>query len=507
MKKNLVLLLAMMLCLLFCLSGCGKTASQEPPPAEPEEAELSVPDPKLSVTELQFVVSGADELNALEEYPNLVQLDLRGSTCYAEIADYIATHPDIKVVYDVAIGDTIYPMDTASLTLTNGTFTSAELMEKLVYLPMVTELSLPQTTLSREELLTLDAQYPEIITSYTVMLLGEEIPGDIETLDLSNLMSGQVEDAVQALSRLTALTEVQLMPKEETSTLTPADVKLLMDAAPEAEIFYSFQLFGKTITTSDERVEFTRVNIGDQGVEQVRQALEILPHCNYFLMDCCDVSDEVLASLRDEYPEKNIVWRIFYAGGQSCLTDVTVFRTIGDLYDSNVKQLKYLKDVVYMDIGHCYHLTDISFIGYMPKLKVLIMSDCHTPNLEPLRVCKELEWLEIVNCNQVTDLSPLADCVSLRGVNMSFLFGADDLSPLYGLENLERLFMGRNDLPQETIDEARAALPNCWVTDKSESVQWISFNYSIGWRLDDEHTLADWYLEICPIFGYTRKIY
>ena len=115
--------------------------------------------------------------------------------------------------------------------------------------------------------------------------------------------------------------------------------------------------------------------------------------------------------------------------------------------------------------------------------------------------------IKFVNCNQVTDLSPLADCVSLRGVNMSFLFGADDLSPLYGLENLERLFMGRNDLPQETIDEARAALPNCWVTDKSESVQWISFNYSIGWRLDDEHTLADWYLEICPIFGYTRKIY
>ena len=184
-----------------------------------------------------------------------------------------------------------------------------------------------------------------------------------------------------------------------------------------------------------------------------------------------------------------------------------MIRCVGQLHNDNSANLKYCTDVVYMDIGHSYNLSDLSFVSYMPKLKVAIVVDCYAKTLEPFAYCKELQYLEIVNCNRLEDLSPLANCTELRGLNMSYTFSIDDLSPLYGLEHLERLFLGRHDFSDEDVAAVREALPDCWVTDKSESVAWIGFNYSVGWRLDDEHTFADWYLEIKEIFGYTREIY
>ena len=233
-----------------------------------------------------------------------------------------------------------------------------------------------------------------------------------------------------------------------------------------------------------------------------------MPNCSYLLLDQCGVENEVLAQLRDDFPDTKVVWRIFYGNeGGSCLTDVTVFRSVGGLTNSTSKNMKYCTDIVYMDIGHCFTLSDLSFVSYMPNLKVAIVVDCSTTSLEPFASCTNLEYLEIVNCNGVTDLTPLSHCVNLKGLNMSYVFSVEDLSPLYGLEKLERLYMGRNDFSAETIAEARAALPNCWVTDYAESVAWIGFNYAVGWRLDDEHTFAEWYKEIKEIFGYTREIY
>lgn len=492
-----LLLLAAMLCLCACNSG-------EAP--EPSTEETVTEDPNLLVTEYALVASGEADLAALDIYPNLTSLDLRGSTCYDAIVSYVSTHPQVAVQYDVMIGGTAYPQDTTALTLADGEYDYTELIGNLTYLPQVTALELPRTTLTPGELADLAEAYPGVAVTYSVMLFEEELRQDVTVLDLSWLSPEQVADAAAALTRLPALTELQLMREDGTSALAVSDVKMLMDAVPGATVYYTFKLFGKTVSTTDERIEFDRVTIKNSGVAQIRAALDILPNCTYLLMDQCGVDNETMAQLRDDYPDTKVVWRISYAG-RSCLTDVTVFRCVGDLTNGNSKNLKYCTDIQYLDIGHCFNLSDLSFVSYMPDLKVAIVVDCCTTSLEPFAACTNLEYLEIVNCNGVKDLSPLANCVNLKGLNMSYVFSVEDLSPLYGLQNLERLFMGRNDFSEETIAEARAALPNCWVTNHAESVAWIGFNYSVGWRLDDEHTFAEWYKEIKEIFGYDREIY
>lgn len=495
-----ILLPILAICL--CFSACGSV------PSEDAAVETVTEDPNLLVTEYNLVTGDAAELSALDIYPNLTYLDLRGSTCYDAIFGYMASNPQVTVIYDVVIGGTAYPQDTAELVLRDGEYDYTELMANLVYLPCVTSLQLPGTSLGAEALSALMDAYPDIAVTYSIMVLEEEIPGDTTSLDLSELTPEQVELVTGPLSGLVSLTDIQLMSADGTTGLDTGDVKKLMEALPDVTIHYSFQLFGKALSTTDQRVEFDRARIGNAGVEQIRAALDILPDCTYLLMDQCGVDNDVMAQLRDDYPDTKVVWRIFYGNeGGSCLTDVTVFRSVGGLTNSTSQTLKYCTDIVYLDIGHCFTLSDLSFVSYMPNLKVAIVVDCCTTSLEPFASCTNLEYLEIVNCNGVTDLSPLSNCVNLKGLNMSYVFSVEDLSPLYGLEKLERLFMGRNDFSEETIAEARAALPNCWVTDYSESVAWIGFNYSVGWRLDDEHTFAEWYLEIKEVFGYTREIY
>lgn len=495
--RSFVLLLAF--AAVFCLSAC--TADT------PAETTLPTEDPNAQVTELATLVQGAEDLAALNVYPNLTKLDLRGSTCYDDILAYAQTHPQIDVTYDVTLGAQTYDNDAEAVILTAGSFTFDELIEKLPYLSAVKSLSLPETDLPAELLTSLPEAFPAITFDYTVTFNGQIIPGHAQSLDLSGITPDQLGDAVALLERLPQVTTVELMDAEGKSQLGMTDVKLLMDAAPNAFFNYSFTLFGKTLTTADQRVEYEWVPIRNEGVEQVRQALDILPNCTYFLMDECQVDNEVMAQLRDDYPDTKVIWRVHYGGAYSSLTDATVVRTVGDLDDYNSKNLKYMTDVVYLDAGHCYVLSDLSFVSYMPNLKVAIFSDCSVSDLTPFSACKKLEYLEIVNCNALTTLEPLAECESLKGLNMSWLFSIEELDPLYGLEHLERLYFGRHDFPQEEIDEARAALPNCWVTDHAESVSWISFNYSVGWRLDDEHTFAEWYKEIKEVFGYEREIY
>lgn len=492
-------LFLMLLSVFILLSACASDMPEETvPPTE---------DPNTLITEFTAVVTGAEDLAALNIYPNLVKLDLRGSTCYDAILAYMSAHPQVEVLYDVSLGLDTYPCDAETLVLAADSFTFEELIGKLKYLPRVSSVSLPETTLDAGLLASLPDTFPGITFDYSLRFLDQVIPSDAELLDLSGITPELLTEAVELMKKLPGLTEVELMDAEDHSLLSLTDVKTFMDACPGIAVHYSFDLFGNRISTDAERVEFANKNIGNEGVEIIRQALDIMPGCTYFLMDQCGVSNEVMDQLNRDYPDTKIVWRVSYGSYYSSLTDSTVVRCVGDLDDYNSKALKYMTDCVYLDAGHCYNLTDLSFVSYMPNLKVGIFSDCGVGDLTPFSSCKKLEYVEFVNCNNLKEITPMAECESLKGINLSWNFNIKDLDPLYGLENLERLYCGRHGFADEEIEEAQAALPDCWVTGYADSVAWIGFNYSVGWRLDDEHTFAEWYKEIKEVFGYTREIY
>ena len=184
-----------------------------------------------------------------------------------------------------------------------------------------------------------------------------------------------------------------------------ADVKKLQDANPKVVFHYSFDLFGKTVSTTDEKVEFKNVSIGDSGEGKIREALDILSGCSYFLLDNCKLSNEVLANIRADYPKTEVVWRIYQTNkGRSWLTNTEVLRAVYGVNDSNSGVFKYCTKVKYMDFGHNTEMVDISFMAYMPDLEIAILSGSEITDLTPLSGLKKLEFLEYTQAASTTRL-------------------------------------------------------------------------------------------------------
>ena len=497
MKKVTRMLIAFaLLTVMLTVCGCGKGNEPEP-----------TTDPNLEVLEYTLVAEDAAALKELDAYVNLQTLDLRGSNCYEAIESYITSHPQVQVIYDVELAGTRYSPDVELLKLEDGSFEAEELLSVLKHLPKLAGLELPMTTLTADQMRSITEAFPNLDIAYTLELFGKEVGPDLTEIDLSGLTSAELdENLLNKLGLLSGLTRVQLMTADGTSNFAPADVKRLMDAMPGAAMDYSFQLFGKTVTTADERVEFKKEKIGNEGIPEIRAALDILPNCTYFLMDNCGVDNEVMAQLRDDYPNTKVVWRVFWGTKYSALTDEELI-SANKVKTEQVQVLKYCTEVKYMDLGHSRGLGNIEFTRYMPKLKVLIIVDSGVVDLSPLENCPELEWIELVYCRNITDISPLAKCTKLKGINMSEAYGVKDISPLYGLENMERLYLGKSSIPEEMYKEACESMPNCWVTRNWYDQSGVYRNYAVGWRLNRNGTLSDFYKEFREIFRYKENYY
>jgi len=494
--RKMMRMLIVLLVIILTVCGCGK--AKEPVPTI---------DPNLEVLDYTLVAKDAAALQELDIYANLQTLDLRGSDCYDAIESYIASHPQVKVTYDVEIAGTRYASDVEHLTLEDGTYDPDDLADVLKHLPMLSVLELPKTSLNAQQQLRIADGYPNLQITYTLVLFDDEVSADLTELDLSGLSPEQLdENLLQKLQLLPNLTKIRLMDDQGTSSFAVADVKRLMDTVPGVAIDYTFQLYGQTISTADERLEFKELKILNEGIPEIRAALDILPNCTYLLVDNCGVDDEVMAQLRDDYPNVKVVWRVFWAYFNA-LTDVEMVRCPSRVNGTNIQVLKYCTEVKYLDLGHNSGLTSIDFARYMPELRVCILHGSNVSDITPLANCTKLEWLELVRCKRVTDISVLANCTNLKGLNTSMAYGITDLSPLYGLKNMERLYLGSTSITQEMYEEACEALPNCWVTNTCAYSGDVTGNYAIGWRLDAPNQKAEWYKWISEVFQYKINYY
>ena len=473
---------AVLLAVLVLLCGCGRQTVPETPASTTEP-----------ITSVEMIVT-EDTIHDLEDYPALERADLRGSSCYAAILNYQRSHPQVDTLYDVAFGSTRVDSKQTALELNAEDADFETLRENLAYLPALETLALRETELTQAEILELRGAYPELKLTYTVALLGQELPWDTETLDLSSLQEAEVEGASEKLSLLPALQSVELMDAEGNTALTPKDVAVLQSGT-EAHFHYVFDLFGKQVSTDDERIEFKNKRLGEKYEEELRQALEILRDCDYMLLENCRFDNELLAQLRDEYRGRTkIVWRIYFAKQGSCLTDRTVLRYVYNVTNSTVSQLKYCEDVEYIDFGHNDTLSDWSWVGFMPNLKAIIVSGSMIQDLTPFANCKNLEFLELSNCGYLTDLTPLSQCTALQRLNISYT-KVEDLSPLDGLANLECLVDVHPKASQEELDRFAQEHPNCIVSSDGHE-------YGYPWRYEQDGSPTPYYEKLKEVFHY-----
>lgn len=443
-----------------------------------------------------------EDVDILSKYfPDLKTLDASACHDYALLEAFQNQNPDCAVTYTVDLGGKAFSPDTTELVLETGDYTLDTMLENLVYLPQVKSINLKMPELSLEQVEQLKAAYEAIDITCTVELMGKEYDTQTTQLDLSSLTSDGIAEVAEKLAMLPNLESVELTDAEGVSQLTKEDVKTLMDTAPEVKFHYSFDFFGQTISTTDEEVHIKNTKIGDDGEQEVRLALDLMQNCSRFVLENCQMSNDVLAKIRDDYRDKTkVVWRVYFGEGGSSLTDAQVIRAVYGLVDDNCHDLIYCEDVQFMDIGHNEFLDAVPFVAGMPNLEYIIVSGAPIKDLTPFENCKKLKFLEIAFCEYIEDLSPLANCESLEMLNISNTH-ALDLSPLDDLP-LTHLCArlnpaGGSRIPKEEQERFIEQHPDCWSSFTG------SQPYGVGWRYDtDEITPLPSYKLIAEAFRY-----
>ena len=445
MKKLCVILLA--LCLLLC--ACGETA--------PEPSAAPTPAPPPAPTEKPFVDVGGTEVG----------------------------------------------VNTASLDLSDAPFELDALLAAAPRLAALTEIELGVTALTAEEVAMLRAAFPQATLRYRVSLFGEAYDPEIESLALPDMDPADSAALAAVLPLFPALREIDFVSEDGACAYTLEDIPeldKLRAAAPGVHLRLSFELFGQTVSSEDARIEYVCVPIGNEGAETVRAVLPYLQSCEYLLLDGCGIDNEILAQLRDDFPDTKIVWRVWitdipYYGNERLmrtagfLTDTKRIRTV-HATDWTSGVLKYCIETKYVDFGHSEYVSNIDFLGSMPELEEAVVALTEITDVSPLANCPNLKYLEVFSTG-VTDLSPLANCKNLQYLNISNLPGLTDITPLYELTNLKVLRMVVTpNVPQEQKDELARRLPDCLILSEGYDP---TLN---GWRFDDDGNITPWYKDL-----------
>ncbi len=342
-----------------------------------------------------------------------------------------------------------------------------------------------------EEVAAWAKAHPEIETYYTVTLPdGSVLDSGTRSYDLSGLPPEACLETARRLALLPDLKTLRL--GEEGGAIGWDTVKALRALLPETAFRYRFRLYGVECDLSSSSLNFSHVPIEDAGAA-LRERIALMPGLTYVDMDSCGVGNADMEKLRHDYPDVKFVWRVWFGDSYSVRTDVQ--RIIasrpsagGMLYNWDVEALSCCHDVVFLDLGHNKQLTDISFVAQMPKLEVAILGMCDWTDATPLASCPELEYLEMFS-TCCSDLRPLAGLTKLKHLNIAANVEIEDISPLYTMTQLERLWLGSmNRVPWEQCEEFSRRVPNC-----EFNTEVYDDPTSGHWRWDSEGNLVPRY--------------
>lgn len=348
---------------------------------------------------------------------------------------------------------------------------------------------------------TVSQQDTNLSEAGQVSINGILCDANTQFLDLSSLTREGLTEAAGKLAQLPGLREVELMRPDGGANLSIDEVAMLQAAAPNTTFHYQFNLFGKTVSTTDAEICFADQDIGSQpGAEAtLRQALTILKGCKRFVLDDCKFSNEVLAQVREDFRGRTkVVWRVWFSTDGSSLTDREMLRVTFHLTDSNCHDLIYCEDTKYLDIGHNESLTTVEFVAGMPNLVAVIVSGAPIRDLSPFAGCGKLEMLELAFCGYVQDISPLATCYSLERLNVGFT-KVSDLSVLDD-KNMVILVDTHTAVSNKERSRFEKLHPDCLVQHAGAQP------YGYPWRYHAENAIDDnfneYYKMLREIFDY-----
>ncbi len=362
---------------------------------------------------------------------------------------------------ELHLGTLTVSSDVESLDLSGAGASLEELMRASGDLSNVREISLGVRGETLEQLRAVENAFPEAKVSWKAQILGGEIDCSAESVDLSAATDDDVPELLSALAILPELKTLTLAPEDGVTPLSFDSLSRLAAAFPEAELNCRFELYGQTADWTTEKLKYKKAAIGDEGIEVFREALPYLRSLELLRFEECGITDnDAMAALRSDFPEKHVVWSISIRG-YIYMTDTTLINDGNSfvLSDDNVDLLRYMPDVLYLDIGHTHNLSNIEFVRYWPKLQVVILTLSNIKDITPLEDCPDMEFLEMVSTG-IDDISVVAGMEKLEYLNLGCMWNLTDISPVFELKNLKLVrICGTTRAPRAEVERLKEAMP------------------------------------------------
>ena len=311
---------------------------------------------------------------------------------------------------------------------------------------------------------------------FNAVIDGRVYDGEATSLDLRDARREDMQALTAVLMCMNRLESVEL-GSESTGNIAWEDIAMLKSNCPNVQFHYSFTLYGKAVDLDTEKLDYRGTRVSDNG-DALFKVLSCMNHCTYVDMDNTGVSYQSLEELQKRFPNTKIVWRVWFGDNYSVRTDAERILaskpSVGGMIE-DTSMLKYCTDVKYLDLGHNDDMADLSFVASMPKLEVCIIAMTAVTDISPLASCPNLEYLEL-NSTNIADLSPLQNLTGLHHLNIAGCPKIKDITPLYGLTELERLWIGRDTpVPAEQARHMKELVPTCTVnvtTDDPHGEAW-----------------------------------
>ncbi len=471
MKKK-AFITALLALLLLCGAGCAALTGAIG--GEPEEAPAPAATESPAVIDARDMGLGDLNLGAYYGQTQLRSLDLRGNELSAgAVTQLIAALPDCEILWSVPIGAARYDSNSAELAVEGAS--GAELAN-LALFPNLTSASVSGCD-DYAALAALKDTLPGVTLTYAFDLGGVRCANDAASLDLTGAELGDGAALLNALPALPLLTSVDISGQPFSADTLLA----LTESYPGIDFLWTVELYGVTIESTATEASLGSAKLPDApAMTELKEKLPLLPKLERLDMCGCGVDEADMMALQDAYTDVKFIFNI-RIGNWIMRTDVKAFSKgnqhsfeggeyLGpnmNLYDDDVAKLKYCTDLVALDIGHGFKLTNVEVVRSMPKLRFLIIAMQKIEDLTPVGTLTELEYLETFQ-NPISDLSPLLNCKKLTHLNCSTNVAKGDSGKEYPdpeilkqMTQLKRLWCIRDSFSKETLAELASALPDC----------------------------------------------
>ncbi len=426
-----------------------------------------------------------EEMEVLGYFTGLKTLDMRSCADYTAAWRLQQMYPEVDVAWTVPFQGVSLNDDIEILAISS---VKMEEMDKLQCLSKLKTIDARGCS-DLDAVMALQETFPQYQVLWLVDICGSTFDQDTKALEIAD---ADAEELMKDLCYLPQLQSVTL-----TGTVPDNDAVLeLKQAYPEVTFIWDFQLCG--VTVSSDAVEIDLSNIKMESVDAVENSLKYFNRLERVIMCKCGISSEEMDALWKRNPEVRFVWSV-RVGSYWVRTDVTTFMPwklgfgrngAGNMNNSHCGEMKYLVDVVCMDLGHM-DVKDLSFLNYMPNMEYLLLCENYFSDITPMASLKKLKYLEMFE-NSVKDLSPLASCTALEDLNLCYN-PFQDVTPLLELENLQNIWLSGWMVPKDQLELLYEAFPDATIVHDSGR------STGRGWRdLPNYHAQRDllelWYM-------------